>query len=73
MTKAGFSLLLLGGGAIGIYTLYSLIRGILSSAVPVVLRLGIPAVIVGVIFLIIAVVRDRSMPKRNDFPDEVYD
>jgi len=37
------------------------------------LRLGIPAVIVGVIFLIIAVVRDRSMPKRNDFPDEVYD
>ena len=72
MIKVGFALLLLGAGSIGVYALYQAIRGLLLTAsVPFVMRLGIPVVMIGLVFLILAVVRDRIRATRDKYPDEV--
>ena len=72
MIKVGFALLSLGAGSIGVYVLYHAMRGFfLASGVPLVIRFGIPALMIGLTFLILAVVRDRVVAGRDKYPDEV--
>lgn len=72
MIRLGFFLVGLGTVSIVLYVTYHVLGGLLFGAgVPMVMRFGVPAVLVGFSILIMAVVRDRLRASKGELPDEV--
>ena len=64
--KLGLTLLLLGVVMIGGYAAYTLIRFIvLVDETPIIIRIGMPTVVIGALVLLIKAIWDRLRERRN--------
>ena len=68
MVTLGSALLLIGIAILGGYALYLILRALFSAwaSVPIVLQIGVPAVLAGFGLLMAVVVRDRLRENRQD-------
>ncbi len=65
MQRIGWTLLLLGGGVLVGYWAYFMVAAVLSEA-PLLIRLGIVAVVLGLVVLFATVVRDRLRERKEE-------
>ena len=65
MQRIGWTLLLLGGGVLVGYWAYFMVTRVLSEA-PLLIRLGIVAVVLGVVVLFATVIRDRLREQKEE-------
>ena len=64
--KLGLTLLLVGVVMIGGYGAYALLRFvILTDEAPIIMRIGLPTVVVGALVLLIKAIWDRIRERRN--------
>lgn len=68
MIRVGAALLLVGIAVLGGYAFFLILRALLSAwaSVPIILQIGVPAVLVGLGLLMAAVVRDRLREYRRE-------
>lgn len=65
MQRIGWTLLLLGGGVLVGYWAYFMVTRVLSEA-PLPIRLGIVAVVLGLVVLFATVIRDRLREQKEE-------
>ena len=65
MQRIGWTLMVVGGGVLAGYWAYFMVTRVLSE-VPLLIRLGIVAVILGLIVLFATVVRDRLRERKEE-------
>jgi len=72
MVKVGAVLLVLGAGALVGYVLYTVLRLLYTSEnVPLVVQVAVPAVLLGLVLVVAAVIRDRIRARRREDLQEV--
>ena len=72
MVKAGAVLLVLGAGALVGYVLYTVLRLLYTTEnVPLVVQVAVPAVLLGLVLVVAAVIRDRIRARRREDLQEV--
>lgn len=70
MIKIGFFLLGLGICILGSVWLYFMLRAIFLSPIPIIIKLGVAALISGIIFLLYIAVSDRISGREYESNDE---
>jgi anti-sigma factor RsiW len=67
----GWTLLWVGVGIVGIYVAVRVVLVLLALAMPLIVRLGLLMVAIGLLTLLISAIRERVFAKKNDRYDDV--
>ena len=72
MVKAGATLVTVGGGALVGYVLYFIFRTLYTARdVPIIFKVATPIVLVGLVLLVIAAIRDKLKARGREHFEEV--